>query len=81
MQPCAGQIPAELPGRRLQACASCASPEQKYSQISFTDAEGAVLSSSGWPWNLEQPRTAEILGKSEGVLVLHHRFQDVCETF
>ena len=33
-----------------------------------------------WLWNLEESRTAEILGKSEGALVLHQRFQDMCET-
>lgn len=34
-----------------------------------------------WRWNLEEPRATEILGKSEGVLVLHHRFRDACQTF
>ena len=34
-----------------------------------------------WRRNLQQPRAAEILGKSEAILVLHHGFQRVCETF
>ena len=58
-----------------------ANVELRGPQTSFIRAAAAALSSTVGVRNLEQPLPAEVRGKHERILVLHHKFQNVSQSF